>query len=177
MNGATVLTKFTADTKDLDSKTKNANNNLKGFIAGVGGAIGIAGAMGAAYVKAGEAVVSMTKSAVQSAGELEQQIGGTEAVFGEFADTVQKKASASFETMGTSANDYMQTINKMASILQGSGYTVEDSMNTSAEVMQRAADVASVMGISVDEAMTAITGAAKGNFTMIKCQSAILAIV
>ena len=166
MNGATVLTKFTADTKDLDSKTKSANNNLKGFIAGVGGAIGIAGAMGAAYVKAGEAVVSMTKSAVQSAGELEQQIGGTEAVFGEFADTVQKKASASFETMGTSANDYMQTINKMASILQGSGYTVEDSMNTSAEVMQRATDVASVMGISVDEAMTAITGAAKGNFTM-----------
>ena len=32
--------------------------------------------------------------------------------------------------------------------------------------MQRAADVASIMGISVDDAMTAISGAAKGNFTM-----------
>ena len=166
MNGATVLTKFIADTSDLDKKTKQSESNLSGLQkAFMGGALGVS-AIGGAYVKAGEAVVQMTTSAVKKAGELEQQIGGTEAVFGEFADTVQKKASASFETMGTSANDYMQTINKMASILQGSGYTVEDSMNTSAEVMQRAADVASVMGISVDEAMTAITGAAKGNFTM-----------
>ena len=163
MNSATVLTKFIADTKDLDSKTEQTQSKLSGLTKAfvVGGAL-----IGTAYVAAGKAVVSMTKNAVESAGELEQQIGGTEAVFGEFADTVQQKAVESFSKMGSSANDYMQTINKMASILQGSGYTVEDSMNTSAEVMQRAADVASVMGISVDEAMNAVTAAAKGNFTM-----------
>ncbi|MFR2155273.1 MAG: hypothetical protein ACLS48_12025 [[Eubacterium] siraeum] len=32
--------------------------------------------------------------------------------------------------------------------------------------MQRASDVASIMGISVDSAMEAVAGMAKGNFTM-----------
>ena len=163
MNGATILTKFIADTKDLDSKVKETKSKFGGLATAFG--IG-AGAIATAYSAAMGTVVDLTKDAVQSAGELEQQIGGTEAVFGSFAEEVQKKAKSSFETMGTSANEYMQTINKMASILQGSGYTVEDSMNTASEVMQRASDVASVMGISVEEAMNAVTAAAKGNFTM-----------
>lgn len=166
MNGATVLTKFIGDTKDLDKKTKEAKDGLSGlqkaFIAGGAGAL----VLGGVYKKGMETVIDMTSKAVQSAGQLEQQIGGTEAVFGEFADTVQKTASESFNKMGTSANEYMQTINKMASILQGSGYTIEDSMKTSSQVMQRAADVASVMGITTEEAMNAVTAAAKGNFTM-----------
>jgi hypothetical protein len=37
----------------------------------------------------------------------------------------------------------------------------------STEAMQRAADVASIMGIDTSAAMEAIAGAAKGNFTMI----------
>ena len=132
MNGATVLTKFVGDTKDLDSKTKEAQSSLGGLTKAFG--IG-AGVIASAYAVAGKAVIGMTKKAVESAGELEQQIGGTEAVFGDFADTVQEKAKDSFKSMGTSANDYLQTINKMSSILQGSGYTIEESMNTSAEVM------------------------------------------
>ena len=166
MNGATVLTKFTADTKDLDGKTQQVKGALNGLTTAFGIGAGAASVMGKAYAVAGKAVIQMTKSSVESAAELEQQIGGTEAVFGQFADEVQKKASESFSSMGTDASEYMQTINKMASILQGSGYTVEDSMDTSSEVMQRAADVASVMGISVEEAMNAVTAAAKGNFTM-----------
>lgn len=170
MQGATVLTKFTADTKDLDGKLGSIKDNIKGFIDGAGGwgaAVGIAAtAVTSAYASATKAVVDMTKKSVEAHGELEQQIGGTEAVFGEYAEEVQKAASKSFSSMGSSANDYMQTINKMGSILQGSGYTVEESMQTSMDVMQRASDVASVMGISVDEAMTAVTAAAKGNFTM-----------
>jgi hypothetical protein len=38
--------------------------------------------------------------------------------------------------------------------------------------MQRAADVASVMGLDTTMAMDSIAGAAKGNFTMINYQSA-----
>ena len=169
MNGATVLTRFVGDNTDLEKKTKESQSLLEKFSgklapAAIGGAA-VAG-IAKAYSAATDVVVNMTTQAVKSAGELEQQIGGTEAVFGDFANTVQEAASKSFSSMGTSANDYMQTINKMGSILQGSGYTVEESMNTSMEVMQRASDIASVMGISVDEAMNAVTAAAKGNFTM-----------
>ena len=54
----------------------------------------------------------------------------------------------------------------MGSLMQGMGFTVGESFDMSVQWMQRAADVASIMGIDVSSAMQAIEGAAKGNFTM-----------
>jgi len=112
------------------------------------------------------ALAGLVMKSVNMAGDLEQQIGGTEAVFGELADTVQKKAAKAFDKMGVSANDFMATANKMGALMQGSGISIEDSMDLSTKAMQRAADVASIMGIDVNDAMNSIAGAAKGNFTM-----------
>jgi phage-related protein len=146
---------------DLDSsKLESGLSKLKGIASSA--AKGIAVGVGAI----GTALVGAVGKSVQMAGELEQQLGGTEAVFGNLADTVQNKAVKAFNTMGLSANDFMQTANKMGSLMQGAGLTVEDSMTLSTEAMQRAADVASVMGISTESAMESIAGAAKGNFTM-----------
>lgn len=146
---------------DLDKK--GFENGL-GKIEGIAkkGFQGIATSVGVASV----ALAGLVGKSVQAAGELEQQIGGTEAVFGEFADTVQNKASKAFETMGVSANDFMATANKMGALMQGSGISIEDSMDLSTKAMQRAADVASIMGIDINSAMESIAGAAKGNFTM-----------
>lgn len=115
---------------------------------------------------ASTAIAGLIGKAVTMAGDLEQQIGGTEAVFGEFADTVQKKAAGAFDQMGLSANDFMATANKMGALMQGSGLSIEESMDLSTQAMQRAADVASIMGIDVTSAMESVAGAAKGNFTM-----------
>lgn len=146
---------------DLDSsKLEKGLSKLKGIASSA--AKGITVGVGAI----GTALVGAVGKSVQMAGELEQQLGGTEAVFGNLADTVQNKAVKAFSTMGLSANDFMQTANKMGSLMQGAGLTVEDSMTLSTEAMQRAADVASVMGISTESAMESIAGAAKGNFTM-----------
>lgn len=115
---------------------------------------------------ASTAIAGLIGKAVTMAGDLEQQIGGTEAVFGKFADTVQDKAAGAFDKMGLSANDFMATANKMGALMQGSGLSIEESMNLSTQAMQRAADVASIMGIDVQMAMDSVAGAAKGNFTM-----------
>ena len=123
-------------------------------------------AVAASVGVAATAMTALIGKSVKAAGELEQQIGGTEAVFGEFADTVQKKAAGAFEKMGVSANDFMATANKMGALMQGSGISIEDSMDLSTKAMQRAADVASIMGIDINSAMESIAGAAKGNFTM-----------
>lgn len=163
LDGGTVLTKFKGDTSDLEKSTNNAKSKLSGLKSVFGK---VAGGITAAYTAAMPVVVQTVKSTIRAHGELEQQIGGTEAVFGEFASQVQEQAKQSYKTMGTSADEYMASINKMASILQGSGYTVEESMNSSMNVMKRAADVASVMGITNEEAMNAVTAAAKGNFSM-----------
>lgn len=115
---------------------------------------------------ASTAIAGLIGKAVTMAGDLEQQIGGTEAVFQEFASTVQDKAAKAFDQMGLSANDFMATANKMGALMQGSGLSIEESMNLSTQAMQRAADVASIMGIDVQMAMDSVAGAAKGNFTM-----------
>jgi phage-related protein len=60
----------------------------------------------------------------------------------------------------------MATANKMGSLFQGSGLEQVRAMELSTKAMQRAADVASVMGIDATWAMESIAGAAKGNFTM-----------
>ena len=71
-----------------------------------------------------------------------------------------------------SASEYMGTANKMGSLFQGSGMDQQKALEMTSSAMQRAADVASVMGVDTSTAMESIAGAAKGNFTMINCQSA-----
>lgn len=110
-------------------------------------------------------VAGITKI-VKSYADLEQNLGGTEVVFGSFAKSVQNNAQTAYKNMGLSASDYMATANKMASLFQGSGISQQKSLDLTSQAMQRAADVASVMGIDTSMAMESIAGAAKGNFTM-----------
>ena len=98
--------------------------------------------------------------------ELQQNLGGTEAVFGDFAGEIQESAKSAYQDMGLSASSYMATANKMASLFQGSGIDQEKSLDLTTQAMQRAADVASVMGIDTEWAMESISAAAKGNFEM-----------
>lgn len=122
----------------------------------------VVGGFGAVVTAAAAAV----KSAIPLGMELEQNLGGTEAVFGEYAESVQTLAETAYKNMGLSASDYMATANKMGSLFQGSGLEQARAMELSTKAMQRAADVASVMGIDASMAMESIAGAAKGNFTM-----------
>lgn len=133
----------------------------------IGSAAGVLGKAIATGIAAGTvALGGFAVKSVQMAGELEQQLGGSEAVFGEFAAALQKTAAGAWETAGLSQTKFLETANKMGALMQGSGLTIEQSMDLSSAAMQRAADVASIMGIDTEAAMESIAGAAKGNFTM-----------
>lgn len=154
-DGGSVIFKFDGDTKGLDKATSSATSTL-GKIGGtaLNAAAGITTAMTTAFA-------ATVTASVKARGDIEQQIGGTEAVFGEYASTVQEMAKNSFSSMGTSANDYMATINKMGSLMKGSGIETQKAMDLSSQAMQRAADVASVMGISTEAAMESIARSSK----------------
>lgn len=109
---------------------------------------------------------TVLKQAFSEGAELQQNLGGTEAVFSEFASSIQESATQAYKNMGLSASDYMATANKMGSLFQGSGVEQQKSLELTSKAMQRAADVASVMGLDTTTAMESIAGAAKGNFTM-----------
>lgn len=159
-NGGDVIFNFKGDDKNLNNIIKNATGALKSI-----GGIALK-SMGVAATAVTGALVGITTASVKARGEIEQQIGGTEAVFGKYSKDIQEMAKKSYSSMGTSANDYMATINKMGSLMKGSGIDNKTAMDLSSAAMQRAADVASVMGISTESAMESIAGAAKGNFTM-----------
>ena len=147
------LTKALGGEADSAGKSAGASmaSKIKGMLvkAGIGAAVG-----------------KIIKSSLDLGGELQQNLGGTEAVFGEFASTIQKDAQEAYKNMGLSASDYMATANKMGSLFQGSGVEQSRALELTSSAMQRAADVASVMGIDTTAAMESIAGAAKGNFTM-----------
>ena len=162
--------------------------NKKGFESGLDkiqsiaktGFKGVATSVGVAAT----AITALVGKSVKAAGELEQQVGGAEAVFKSLGSTIEDIKFTSFQdaegqvmslkdvandaykTMGLSANDYLATINKMGALMQGSGLDTQKAMDLSGQAMQRAADVASIMGIDINSAMESIAGAAKGNFTM-----------
>lgn len=152
--------------KKLDDLGNKGNKVTASFnkISSVGKKVfkGLAVGIGTATTALG----GLVAKSVEMAGELEQQMGGTEAVFKEYATTVQEMSKKAFSTAGLSANDYMATMNKMGALMQGSGIDIKTSMDLSSQAMQRAADVASIMGIDIDMAMESIAGAAKGNMTM-----------
>lgn len=109
---------------------------------------------------------AMIKSAINLAGDLEQNIGGSESVFKDYAAVVQQTASTAASSLGLSESKYLATANKMGALFQGSGFSIAKSADMTTRAMQRASDVASIMGIEVDSAMEAVAGMAKGNFTM-----------
>ena len=109
---------------------------------------------------------AMIKNAISLAGDLQQNIGGSESVFKNYAGTIQKTAETAASSLGLSQSKYLATATKMGSLFQGSGFSVAQSADMVTQSMQRASDVASIMGIPVDSAMEAVAGMAKGNFTM-----------
>lgn len=109
---------------------------------------------------------AMIKNAISLAGDLQQNIGGSESVFKNYAGTIQKTAETAASSLGLSQSKYLATATKMGALFQGSGFSVAQSADMVTRSMQRASDVASIMGISVDSAMEAVAGMAKGNFTM-----------
>lgn len=159
------------DTSQYERQAKKAEKDGKGLAGKVqktAGALSVAmGNILAHGIEAtAKAVTSVVGKSLRAAGELEQQLGGVEAVFGEFRHNMIDYARQSWKSLGLTESQYLSFANKMGSLLQGSGIDQQRAGEITVEVMQRAADVASIMGISVEDAMTAVTGAAKGNFTM-----------
>ena len=146
--------------KEAEKEAGKYGDTLKnGLAAGAKVAAAAVAAVGAASLK-------LVKDVVEQTGELEQNLGGSESVFGEYAKRMQKAGEEAYKNLGISQSEYLATANKMGALLQGTGLDAEKSADITEKAMQRAADMASVMGIDMSSAMESVAGAAKGNFTM-----------
>lgn len=154
-------------TAALGDEVDKNSSPFQAALGRLGGLAKTAGvAIGAGLLAGAAGLAALTGKALMAGAELEQQLGGAEAVFGQYADSIKKTAQDAYRTAGLSQQEFLQGANKMGSLFQGAGFSVQQSMNMSAESMQRASDIASIMGISTTDALEAVTGMAKGNFTM-----------
>lgn len=152
---------------DTSNKGSQTQSKLSGALSKVGkGAAVVGKGIATGLAVGGTAFAGLTAKALSASGELEQNMGGSEQVFGKYAGKMQDTAKSAFSNMGLSTSAHLATANKMGALFQGAGFSIEESMGLSSDAMQRAADVASIMGIDTSAAMEAIAGAAKGNFTM-----------
>lgn len=140
----------------------NVEGKLDG--AGLGSKLGKGLAIGAAA--GATAIAGLGAAVIKETASMQQNIGGTEAVFADQAAAIQKWGGAAAANMGVSTNEALETANKMGSLFQGMGIEQKKAAQMTMDMSQRAADAASVMGIDLASAMEAVTGAAKGNFTM-----------
>lgn len=152
---------------EVTNKGEKTSNKLNNAFTKIGnGALAVGKTIAKGLAAGAAAMGGLTVKALNLAGDLEQNMGGSEAVFKEYAESMQKTAKNAFSNMGLSTSDFLATANKMGALFQGAGFSIKESADLTSKAMQRAADVASIMGIDVSSAMEAIAGAAKGNFTM-----------
>lgn len=158
------VSNFTSGIKEAQSVFENFQSKSNRTFEGIANGFQSAGTALTAGLTA--PALAGIGAVVKGYASLEQNLGGTEAVFGQFAKSVQNDAKNAYQTMGLSASDYMATANKMGSLFQGSGVEQQKALDMTSKAMKRAADVASVMGVDMNMAMESVAGAAKGNFTM-----------
>lgn len=146
--------------EEAETPFKTAMDKL-GTIAKYAGAA-IAAGVGVASAALGNLLIE----SLNISGQVEQGIGGAEAIFGDYAASIHEHAKEAYASMGVSIADYYKTANKMGSLFKGTGADAEDTFEMTVNAMQRASDVAALMGIDINWAMESVAGMAKGNFTM-----------
>ena len=95
------------------SKLGSAFEKIGSFAVNAGKVIASGLAVGTA------AMAGLTGKALDLSGELEQNMGGSEAVFADYAKKMQDNATNAYAKMGLSASNYLATANKMGALFKG----------------------------------------------------------
>lgn len=124
--------------------------------------------MASAIKEAAEALVDLSKQAIQGFAEQEQLIGGVDTLFKESSEQVQQYANEAYKTAGISANEYMETVTSFsASLLQSLGGDTAKAAAYADRAVTDMSDNANKMGTDMASIQDAYQGFAKQNYTML----------
>ncbi|HLT68568.1 MAG TPA: hypothetical protein VKZ72_00295 [Acidimicrobiales bacterium] len=102
------------------------------------------------------------RGAISAASELEQAVGGTEAVFGEWADVIDEAAQRSATSIGMSERAFREATSRIGGQLKNMGFDMADAADWSIRLTNIAADLAATYGGSTTEAVEALGAALRG---------------
>src|SRR5690606_28381471 len=118
-----------------------AGDKTKGFGTKVNAAkVALTGMAVAGAAVAATGLVKFLSGAVQAAGDLEQSVGGVDAVFGDMAGTIHEFGENSAEAVGLSTNEFNELITVSGALLKNKG--LEDFSERSLDLVKIGADLA-----------------------------------
>lgn len=112
--------------------------------------------------------IAQVKDAVRAASDLEQAMGGVEAVFGKSADAVNAFAADAANAVGLSKAQYASLATTIGSQLKNAGASQAQAAQRTQELVARGADMAAVFGGTASEAVSAMSSALKGEMDPIE---------
>lgn len=135
------------------SRAATAFRRVGTAIAAIGAAVAIAGIA---------AIGSQLGASVQAASELEQSIGGVQAIFGEAADDMLRFGEQAAQAVGLSANAANQLGATLGAQLTSFGFSIEETAARTQDLIQLGADLAATFGGPVSDAVGAISALLRG---------------
>lgn len=130
--------------------------------AGIGTAVATAGAaVGGLGIALG---AKLGIDAVGAASNLEQSVGGVEAVFGSAAEKVKEFSATSAKDFGISARAANELTAPVGALLTGLGFTQDEAADTAVQLSKLGADLAATFGGTATEAVSALGSTLRGEF-------------
>lgn len=144
------------------------NNELSGVGDSAGDGIGKNLIKGIKNIIVAAGLGKILKDSIMEGANLEQSLGGVEAIFGDAADKVKANAKAAFQTAGVSANEYMEGVTSFAaSLLNSTGGNAQLAADVADKAFRDMSDNANRFGTDMASIQNAYQGFAKQNYTML----------
>lgn len=108
--------------------------------------------------------VNEVGKAVDAASQLEQAVGGTQAVFKESQGVIDDYAKNSADSLGLSERAFREATSRIGGQLKGLGLSVDEAAQKSIDLAKIGADLAATFGGTTAEAVDALGAAFRGEF-------------
>ena len=163
---------ITADISSFERNLAKAGGDIEKFSSKVANQLD---KVGDSFIKIGTkasifsaALVAVGTKAFLMAADIEDAVGATEQIFKENANSVNSWAGNLDTSFGIAKKEALEYSNLMGSMLINIGkLTTEQASKQSAKLIELAGDLTAMYGGSTQDAVRALTGALKGNNTML----------
>lgn len=137
---------------------KGLGSKIKSGVGGLGSTLkfGLIGAMAGA----GAAIGAQLVSGIKGASDLEQSVGGVQAIFGAYAGQIEESSKTAATSLGMSRNAYNELATVVGAGLKNKG--IQDYAGETQKLLGLGADLAAQFGGSTQEAVEAISSLMRG---------------
>jgi phage-related protein len=171
-SNAEVLVNFVGNTENLDKKTKEAGQTIKGFGKSVGGILGALGTLtlatsGLILAETLKGIKKMVQASVEAYSNFEQLEGGLVSLFGEGSaemNRILEDSQKAYKTLTMSQNDYLTSFQSAYPLVNAGLNSNKDAIEYTNKVLQLSSDLFNTYGGSIDYYQNAINWALKGSF-------------